>query len=148
MLLVHQVLSRIYNAKLARLVCCCASYPLTFACNIMICTPRLSIRIDLFVWQFIASIACRFAPHKQDPLAHRNLARLLDATGNTRDSLTHNRIAVRLGPGHLTEGRVRDAHDTDTYRTVARQTVARNECVHSFLFRNCICLFYGELPCL
>ena len=75
--------------------------------------------------------SCRFV-HHQDPLAHRNLARLLDATGNTRDSLTHNRIAVRLGPGHLTEGRVRDAHDTDTYRTVARQTVARNECVVIF----------------
>jgi len=86
--------------------------------------------------------SCRFV-HHQDPLAHRNLARLLDATGNTRDSLTHNRIAVRLGPGHLTEGRVRDAHDTDTYRTVARQTVARNECVviffsQTFLFLTCI----------
>lgn len=71
---------------------------------------------------------------QQDPLAHRNLARLLDATGNTRDSLLHNRVALRLGPGHLSEGHVRDAHDTDTYRTVARQSVARRECVSCFLY--------------
>jgi len=62
-----------------------------------------------------------------DPMAHRNIARILDAVGNTRDSLQHNREALKLGPGALTGGRVRDAADTDTYRVVARQTVARQE---------------------
>lgn len=47
--------------------------------------------------------------------------------GNTRDSLHHNREALARGPGCRTGGRVRDKWDTDTYRVVARQTVARHE---------------------
>jgi hypothetical protein len=94
----------------ARVCCCLSLSPSARMCHNRIVFP-------LSAWT------------KQDPLAHRNLARLLDATGNTRDSLLHNRIALRLGPGHLSEGHLRDAHDTDTYRTVARQSVARRECV-------------------
>jgi hypothetical protein len=60
-------------------------------------------------------------------MAHRNLAKLYDITGNTRDSLAHNRTALRLGPGRLTGGRVRDPADAETYRTVASQSVARME---------------------
>jgi len=56
--------------------------------------------------------ASRFAP--LDPQAHRNLAKLYDASGNTRDSLHHNRMALRLGPGKVTEGRVRDRADAET----------------------------------
>ena len=62
-----------------------------------------------------------------DPMTHRNLAKILDATGNTRDSLLHNRAALKLGPGRLSGGRQREWNDTDTYRIVARQTVARRE---------------------
>jgi len=91
--------------------------------------------------------------------AHRNIARIFDTLGNTRDSLSHNRAALKLGPGALTGGvvihwrdliiasipsqspqswqrltsfdclshQMRDSADTDTYRVVARQTVARQE---------------------
>jgi tetratricopeptide (TPR) repeat protein len=69
--------------------------------------------------------ATRLEP--SDPQAHRNLGRILDAMGNTRDSYEHNKTAILLGPGHLTDGRVRDRHDTETYRVVARQAVARHE---------------------
>jgi tetratricopeptide (TPR) repeat protein len=69
--------------------------------------------------------AVRLAPH--DPQAHRNLAKILDAMGNTRDALEHNRISITCGPSANSLGQVREASDTDTYRIVARQSVARME---------------------
>ena len=69
--------------------------------------------------------AVRLAP--QDPQTHRNLAKILDATGNTRDALRHNRIAVTRGPSANSMGHARDRADTDTYRIVARQSVARGD---------------------
>lgn len=72
-----------------------------------------------------AQEAVRLAP--RDPSAQRNVAKLLDQLGNTRDALEHNRRALVLGPGCVTGGRLREARDTETYRVVARQAVARNE---------------------
>ncbi|CAM9136682.1 unnamed protein product, partial [Phaeothamnion confervicola] len=34
-----------------------------------------------------------------DPAAHRNLARVLDATGNTPEAIRSNKVAIRRGPG-------------------------------------------------
>ena len=69
--------------------------------------------------------AIRLVPN--DPQAHRNLAKLYDAMGNTRDALEHNRIAITCGPAANSLGKARDRADTDTYRIVARQTLARME---------------------
>lgn len=72
-----------------------------------------------------ASEAARLDP--TDASAQRNVARILDQLGNTRDALEHNRRALTLGEGYATRGAVREFHDTQTYRVVARQAVARNE---------------------
>jgi Flp pilus assembly protein TadD len=69
---------------------------------------------------------CEKAIHidPNDAMAHRNLAKILDTLGNTRGAVKHNRIAIQLGEG-VRGGTQYD--DTNAYRCLARQVVARGE---------------------
>jgi len=61
-----------------------------------------------------------------DAMAHRNLAKILDTLGNTRDAVKHNQIAIQLGPG---KHGVTQHADTMTYRNLSRQLVARGQTI-------------------
>jgi tetratricopeptide (TPR) repeat protein len=69
-----------------------------------------------------AEMAVRIAPH--DAMAHRNLAQIFDAMGNTRDAVSHNRQAIVRGPG---KHGITDPPDALAYRRAAVQSVAMKE---------------------